>query len=40
MEVMYCKKWWFYKKIPVDVIDEQTARQHHKSGEAYLKKKR
>lgn len=35
MEVIYCKKWWFPRKKSIDILNEETARNHHLAGEDY-----
>ena len=33
MEIIYCKKWWFPRKKPIEIFNEETARNNHLSGE-------
>ena len=35
MEIIYCKKWWFPRKKPIEIFNEETARNNHLSGEDY-----
>lgn len=35
MEILYCKKWWFARKRPIDILDERTAYNNHLSGKEY-----
>lgn len=35
MEILYCKKWWFHKKKPIDILNEEIARSNHLKGEDY-----
>lgn len=31
MEMIYCKKWWFPRKKPIEILTEETARKSHQS---------
>lgn len=35
MEILYCKKWWFARKRPIDILDEKTAYNNHIFGKEY-----
>lgn len=35
MEMIYCKKWWFPRKKPIEILTEETARNNHLNGEDY-----
>lgn len=35
MHILYCKKWWFMKKKPIDILDEDAARNNHLNGNDY-----
>lgn len=35
MEIFYCRKWWFPRKKPIEILNEETARSSHLKGEEY-----
>ncbi|MBQ7942729.1 MAG: hypothetical protein IJ326_01565 [Lachnospiraceae bacterium] len=35
MEMIYCKKWWFPRKKPIEILNEEIARNNHLNGEDY-----
>lgn len=35
MEILYCRKWWFAKKKPIEILDETTAHNNHIHGKGY-----
>lgn len=35
MEILYCKKWWYARKRPIDTLDEKTAHHNHLCGKDY-----
>ena len=35
MEMIYCKKWWFPRKKPIEILTEETSRNNHLNGEDY-----
>ena len=35
MEIMYCKKWWFPRKRPIEILEEEIAHNNHLQGEEY-----
>lgn len=35
MNITYCFKWWLKKKRPIDILDNNHAREKHLKGEYY-----
>ena len=35
MNILYCKKWWFARKTPIDILDEIEAQYNHNNGLQY-----
>lgn len=35
MEILYCSKWWFARKRPIEILDETTACNNHIQGIDY-----
>lgn len=35
MKILYCKKWWFHKQKPINILNEEIARSNHLKGEDY-----
>lgn len=35
MDKLYCKKWWYARKKPIDIMDEKVAYNNHINGNDY-----